>query len=220
MMLLRSVWSMSRGLVALLAIFTASSALSLASTNHRDAKLPFVRWDSSLAIADLDGDKQPDAAVLTPVGGERSPSHRHLDLSFSNRPDSAIKIVSSLGTQLSTRDIDEDNDIDVVIKQPFTEEVVQIWLNDGDGDFVQARLEDFANAVHPVQEHVQPNGSKSGPLAARPPTRRTLDPALSEFVRLERIRSVDSDFGFPVARFIKQEFNSYQISPRAPPLVP
>jgi hypothetical protein len=45
--------------------------------------------------------------------------------------------------ELSSRDVDGDNDPDLIVFEPFPSQPIGVWLNDGAGSFHQGRLADF-----------------------------------------------------------------------------
>jgi hypothetical protein len=92
----------------------------------------------SFAVADLDGDSQPDLATLQ---SSRSGLNRdywlRLHLSASGRSYLHLA-VSGFGLEVSARDVNGDHAIDLVFAAPWQSRPVAILLNDGRGNFSQA----------------------------------------------------------------------------------
>lgn len=109
----------------------------------------------TLAIADFDGDNEPDGAILlksSPLGQ----GNFEIELHLTGHSDSDIK-VNSLESALTVEalDIDHDGDIDLVIEESISHKRLQIWVNDGHGKFEKGRLEDFPSAAAPTPEQVR-----------------------------------------------------------------
>jgi hypothetical protein len=133
---------------------------------------PAVSFGPTLVIADFDSDGKPDGAVLVDFGGLRGQSSFRIDLHFTGRTNSTIPFESTeTAHAVAAWDIDDDGDIDLIVECPFTQQRLQVWLNDGDGDFSKAVAEDFPSPV-PTRERLRPPSSRfSVPLLALSPQR-------------------------------------------------
>jgi len=132
----------------------------------------------ALAIADLDKDNKPDGAVLleaTPCFGT---GRFQVDLHFTDRDNARITFQSSESNlAVVALDIDHDGDIDLVIEQSLTHKGLQVWLNDGHGNFEKGRIEDFPSADVPSRELVR-SSERLEPPAASLPTQRGFETML------------------------------------------
>ena len=115
---------------------------------------PIVRTAAALgstqfAIADFDGDRQPDLALIR-VTRDGSPiSQYSVDFSFSSGAKPGICIVGpSGGLQITPRDVNGDKFADLVVTSLLDSHFVAIFLNDGKGNFVPAEPTDFPGAVN------------------------------------------------------------------------
>lgn len=101
---------------------------------------PFSRLSSlniSWALADFDGDSQPDLVITeSPVrnGAYRVSLHlsgtgetSHFDIPWSEH----------LALTISAQDVDGDRDLDLVITSGIARRPIGVWLNDGTGNFTQ-----------------------------------------------------------------------------------
>jgi hypothetical protein len=108
-----------------------------------------VRLGSTqFAIADFDGDRQPDLAMIR-VTRDGSPTSQYsLDFNFSSGTKPGIYIVGpSGGLQITPRDVNGDKFADLVVTSLLDSHFVAIFLNDGRGNFVPAVPSDFPGAV-------------------------------------------------------------------------
>jgi len=104
--------------------------------------LGHVGW----AVADFDGDSQPDVAI-TKAEARGSGYVYRLEFDLSTRRDRGLSqsqpdlpaITSSLfGLHLTPRDVDGDRDLDVVVTMGIARQPVAVWINDGQGRFEEA----------------------------------------------------------------------------------
>jgi hypothetical protein len=102
---------------------------------------------TQFAIADFDGDLQPDLALIR-VTSDHSPTTQYsLDLNFSSGTKPAIYIVGpSGGLQITPRDVNGDKFADLVITSLLDSEFVAIFVNDGKGNFAPAQPSDYPGA--------------------------------------------------------------------------
>ncbi len=102
---------------------------------------------TQFAIADFDGDLQPDLALIR-VTRDSSPTTQYsLDLNFSAGTKPAIYIVGpSGGLQITPRDVNGDKFADLVITSLLDSEFVAIFVNDGRGNFTLAEPSDYPGA--------------------------------------------------------------------------
>ena len=99
---------------------------------------------SNFVVADFDNDQKADAAVLfRSLGSSKSGTYR-VELHLTHHPDAVIDFDSAeFGHDISARDIDHDNDTDLVVERLLTEQGVRVWLNDGHGGFTEGDVRDY-----------------------------------------------------------------------------
>jgi hypothetical protein len=119
----------------------AWSRASLPSTSNLEMPLR-----QTLVAADFDRDNKPDGAVLIDPGLLHS-SLRIIELHLTGRGNSKIRFQSNEASlSISAFDVNWDGATDIVVEQPFTHKRLQIWLNDGHGEFYSVRSQDFPSA--------------------------------------------------------------------------
>jgi hypothetical protein len=96
---------------------------------------PFA-W--STAIGDLNGDGTPDYAVADRAGHDLAGFQYSVDLSISGSGSQHVTFTSpDAALSIALRDVDHDQDLDVVVSTVISPGVVRIWLNDGSGAFAE-----------------------------------------------------------------------------------
>lgn len=102
---------------------------------------------TQFAIADFDGDLQPDLARIRVTRDGSPTSEYSVDLNFSSGAKPAIFIVGpSGGLQIMQRDVNGDKFADLVITSILDSRFVVVFLNDGKGNFIPAKSADFPGA--------------------------------------------------------------------------
>jgi hypothetical protein len=100
-----------------------------------------------IAAADFDNDQKPDGALLREAGllnGERA---FRIEFHVTSGENQAISFFSKeAGLSISALDVNSDGAPDIVIEKEFTHERLQVYLNDGHGDFHRARTQDFPSS--------------------------------------------------------------------------
>ncbi len=101
----------------------------------------------TLAAADFDGDNKPDGAFLVDSGWLRAHGTFRIELHFTARNNAEISFESpGTAVTLAAWDVNHDGHVDIVVEQAFTHHRLHVWLNDGRGDFHEARSADFPSA--------------------------------------------------------------------------
>lgn len=107
----------------------------------------------TLAIADFDGDNKPDGAILLEADRLRGQGNFKIELHLTEHDNADIKFQSAEPElTVEALDIDHDGDIDLVIEQSVTRKRLQVWINDGHGNFEKVRIEDFPSPVPTRQQ--------------------------------------------------------------------
>jgi len=102
---------------------------------------------SHFAIADFDGDLQPDLAFICVVRGGTPTSEYTVDLKFSSGPKPAIGILGPAGgLEITLQDVNGDKFADLVLTSLLDSQFVTILLNDGKGNFTAAEPSAFPAA--------------------------------------------------------------------------
>jgi hypothetical protein len=86
-------------------------------------------------MADFDGDHKPDLATLGKL------DQVQVQLGTTQFPTFTL-LMSPSANRLSARDLDGDNDRDLVLESPF-HVPLEVWINDGAGNFHVGNLENF-----------------------------------------------------------------------------
>jgi FG-GAP repeat protein len=124
--------------VGLFVALIASAIPSFSKTPATDGMFPISRLNSSLALADLDGDHHPDLAISEPQGFLQGAYRYRVNVRLSAGDDSSFLIESKdalFGVKLFPMDVDGDQDFDFVITGGFGLQLIGVWLNDGRGNF-------------------------------------------------------------------------------------
>jgi hypothetical protein len=122
---------------------------------------------TQFAIADFDGDREPDLAMIR-VTRDGSPTAQYsVDFNFSSGAKPRICILGpSGGLQITPRDVNGDKFADLVVTSLLDSHFVAIFLNDGKGNFVAAEPSDFPGAVNGAEFHlVAPEDVSAGQFA-------------------------------------------------------
>jgi hypothetical protein len=135
-----------------LAVLCATLLLALLPFAHRDLDRPtnllvrsaLAQGSTHFAIADFDGDLQPDLAMIR-VTHEGAPQTEYsLELKFSSGPRPSIGLLGPAGgLEISPQDVNGDKFADLVITSQMDSEFVAILLNDGKGNFTHAESSDY-----------------------------------------------------------------------------
>jgi hypothetical protein len=129
-------------------------------------------FSQTLAAADFDGDNKPDGAVLVDDGWIRAQyGSRRIELHFTGRGNADLTFESNeIALAIVALDVNKDGATDIVVEQPLTCKRLQVWLNDGRGEFRKVRSEDFPSAeVGNHERHASPSQWPDGSALCLPP---------------------------------------------------
>jgi hypothetical protein len=94
-------------------------------------------WATS--VADFNRDGLPDAAVADRLPRVSAGYVYQLEFSVSGlAPRSVVFESPHPSLTVNVRDVDADNDLDVVVSETLSRRVTNVWLNDGRGHFTEA----------------------------------------------------------------------------------
>ncbi|HTB93536.1 MAG TPA: VCBS repeat-containing protein [Candidatus Sulfotelmatobacter sp.] len=113
----------------------------------RLVRMAVAQGATHFAIADFDGDLQPDMAFIRAIRAGASTTEYTVDLKLSSGPRPAIGIRGPAGgLQITPQDVNGDKFADLVVTSVLDEQFVAIFLNDGKGNFTPANASDFPAA--------------------------------------------------------------------------
>jgi FG-GAP-like repeat len=91
---------------------------------------------SQFAIADFDGDRRPDLATVQSGEGSSWDTHYWIAFQLSRGPRQILGITAPTGgLRITSRDVNGDSFLDVVVTTAWTNQPVAVLLNDGKGNF-------------------------------------------------------------------------------------
>jgi hypothetical protein len=103
--------------------------------------------DSPFALADFDGDLQPDLASVQAGANNQDKTDYRIQLELSTAGRESIRLVApSGGLEIEARDVNGDHAIDLVVSTAGNGRPVAIFLNDGHGTFSRAEPAAFPGA--------------------------------------------------------------------------
>ena len=128
---------------------------------------PVAQSYAHFAIADFDGDLQPDLATirLTRNSARAAEYFLELELSSGARPSFGI-LGPAGGLQITTQDVNGDKFADLVVTSALDAQFVAILLNDGKGNFRQVEASEYPEVgKRPGSRVTSPTDSASFQLA-------------------------------------------------------
>src|SRR6266849_3453948 len=91
---------------------------------------------SQVAIADFDGDNRPDLATVQVGQGSSWDTHYWIAFQLSHGSRQVLGVTAPTGgLQITSRDVNGDSFLDVVVTTAWTNRPVAVLLNDGRGNF-------------------------------------------------------------------------------------
>jgi hypothetical protein len=107
-----------------------------ASSGPQSWPVSSTQATSHFAIADFDGDNRPDLATVRVGHGSSSDTQYWIAFQLSRGSRQILGITAPTGgLQVTSRDVNGDSFLDVVVTTAWTNRPVAILLNDGQGNF-------------------------------------------------------------------------------------
>lgn len=127
-----------------LLLFVWETAHSLDRSVMHLARTALVQGSTHFAIADFDGDLQPDLAMVR-VARDGAPFAEYfVDLKFSTGRREPLGILGPAGgLEITPKDVNGDKLTDLVVTSQFDAKFLAVFLNDGKGNFRQAERSEF-----------------------------------------------------------------------------
>jgi hypothetical protein len=159
----RSGWSLVRGGLLLLWMAAAyCSAWSAAPAPPQGAPAPAAEATSHFAIADFDGDSQPDLATVQVGETGGSETRYWIRFRLSTGSPQAIGVRAPAGgLEIAPRDVNGDNFLDLVVTTAGLKRPVAVLLNDGYGNFTLNDPDAFPGVIWGSERSWTPAGVQS-----------------------------------------------------------
>jgi hypothetical protein len=130
-------WPRVVSLAFALLCFVGSAASAHAAFTGPQSWPPSVpQVTSQFAIADFDGDRRPDLATVQVGKAGSSDTHYWIAFQLSGGSRQTLGITApNGGLQITSRDVNGDDFLDVIVTTAWTNQPVAVLLNDGRGNF-------------------------------------------------------------------------------------
>jgi len=207
----------SFGPIALLLGLFLLSAVSLARGSSFSLESASGALSTTgFAIADFDGDQQPDLATVQSGLGASHESRYWIQFQFSTGSQESFGISAPVGgLRLDSGDVNGDHLTDLIVSTPWFGKTVAIFVNDGHGKFTLAEPGKFLSATEKSQttfsETVWQQKDISGIPTSRPFPKALL---------AQSYRDLATDVGAPICRTNSTAHifpPTHNFSGRAPP---
>jgi len=133
-----------------LALVLAGTGLTLAAAPAIH-QLPSAADPTSVSgwvLADLNGDQDVDLATARSERRDAGGYAQEVHVKLGRLQQTSFRFRSpGAKIELNSRDLDGDQDSDLVILEPLSGEPIGVWINDGAGSFHEGRLADFENQL-------------------------------------------------------------------------
>jgi hypothetical protein len=102
---------------------------------------------SQFAVADFDGDRSPDSASIAPGAAVTGTARYSIQLQLSRTGSQSIQLFApGGGLVIEARDVNGDNNVDLVLATAWLHKPIAVFLNDGHGAFSRAAAGAFPGA--------------------------------------------------------------------------
>jgi hypothetical protein len=189
--------------VLILILFVSAYAAAAAETPVNRSSIDLRQVDTTLGagwiLADLDHDGKPDIASGHRVSHNADGYLYQIELRLSTEDRRRTGLVTlshtdALGLQISAIDIDGDKDLDLVIGGRFTATHSNVFLNDGNGRFVESPADRFSPFISQAGLASLTTGAFSASRAAVVQPHRRLLAGLPEFSHSPSLLVHDFEF--------------------------
>jgi hypothetical protein len=170
---------------------------------------------SGWVLSDLNGDRTADLATARSGRHEARGYAQEVKITLGISQDTSFRFFSpGAKIELSSRDVDGDQDRDLVILEPLSREPIGVWINDGAGLFHEGNLADFqallgqgrsSSGLLPPRQHLPLAGISEERIQLAAPTIST--------TAADRILELLA----PRSELPRQELFQSDFRPRAPP---
>lgn len=176
-----------------------------------DAARPF---DWSTLIGDFNRDGVPDFAIADRTSRHGSEFNYDIQFTVTGQTSYNVTFASALpAVGLQSDDVDGDRDVDVLVVDPISNDVVGVWLNDGDGHFRSADPRSFSKHRRSL---LDASGGSADGMGASLSRERTPDGCSRSFHDSAAL-SLRRDF-LRVSSSLSSFYGRSSLSPRAPPV--
>jgi FG-GAP-like repeat len=118
-----------------------------ASTGPQSWPVSSTAVTSQFVIADFDGDKRPDLAIVQARQGNSSDTRYWIAFQRSGGARQTLGISApNGGLRITARDVNGDDFLDLIVTAAWTGQPVAVLLNDGHGDFQASSPSGFPGA--------------------------------------------------------------------------
>ena len=127
--------------------FVGSAGSSHAASTDPMRPPTAAQVTSQFAIADFDGDRQPDLATVQAGQGSSWATQYWIAFQLSRGSPQTLGVTAPTGgLQITSRDVNGDSFLDVVVTTEWTNQPVAVLLNDGQGNFTASGPSAFPGA--------------------------------------------------------------------------
>ncbi len=143
--------------IRILAAALLASGLGTAAPNpaqHSLPRPPASLFDLTWVLADFNGDQQPDFASARLANRHGQEYAHEVSVRLGSAQTSFRFRSHTAKIELSARDVDGDEDRDIVVLEAHSKQPLGVWLNDGAGSFEEGDLAKFRRSI----------GDASGPV--------------------------------------------------------
>lgn len=169
--------------LSFLSLFAAFCSNARAAQRADGQSAAFSSADpvSSFAIADFDGDHRLDLATVQAGQGSSSASSYWIELHLSTVGRQYIHLLAPAGgLTIEARDVNGDHAVDLVLTNALSRRPVAVLLNDGRGNFSQAKAAAFPGAFERSNNSMDSTSNQESPAVGAPPqSRNGISPEIS-----------------------------------------
>lgn len=102
------------------------------------------QFGQRIIVADFNNDQKPDSISLRSLGRHSGENAFGVRVCASGRTESLLTVDSSdPSITVTAIDVNQDHSPDIVVQQLYTQKRIQVWLNDGHGEFHKAHTDAF-----------------------------------------------------------------------------